>query len=219
MLPCPLVFEMRMRDLLHITQPGYQGERFWNAGCLSTWVRHPVCSGCGRPGADVIQPYAIEWSRDRWNGKEQVVGDFIWAGAGSLTVTERVKVACQQHGITGLVFHPVEAHSPKPPRKTAKPIQVDAPPIWLAKPTVTAHLDLARSGRRMVTECGVCRFRTWDVAPNARVVVVVPPDNALPDVFVVDGFCICFCTERFREMALNEQFTNVEIKLRGIVED
>ncbi len=208
-----------MRELFDISNARYQSERFWDAGCESTWVRHPKCSGCGRPGADVIPPYGIEWTRDRWSGKAQVVGDFIWPGAGPLTVTDHVKVACLQHDITGLVFHPVEARSPKPPRKTAKPIQVNAPPIWLAKPTVTAHLDLARSGRRMVTECPICGFRTWDVAPNARLVVVVSSDNPLPDVFKVDGFCFCFCTQRFRDWALNEQFTNVEIKLRGIVEE
>ncbi len=169
-------------------------------------------------GGHLEPPYVIEWNRDRWCGRLQVVGDFSWPGAGDLTVSDRVKRLCEQNEITGLSFYPVEARPPKPSRKGGKVVQVNAPPIWYAKPTMTAHLNIEKSGRRILNECQVCGFRTWEIAPNAPVVVETSANSPLPDVFVIAEIGIVFCTERFRDLIRDNQLSNVETKLRGTIE-
>ena len=159
----------------------------------------------------------MAWERDRWSGKSQVVGDFIWPGVGNITVTNRVKLACEKHSISGCNFHAVETQ-PFQSRKSAKSVYVEAPPIWFAEPTTTTNLDIERSGRHLVESCQVCGFKRYEVDPNAPTVIRESPNAQLPDVFRIAEIPVIFCTAAFRALLINEEFTNVETKLRGIIE-
>ncbi len=205
-------------ELFHVCQPSYQSDRFWDACYIETRKERSNCVGCLRPEFRFDSPYAIEWTRDRWSGRSQVVGDFIWPCFGGLTVTDRVKVACELNGITGMSFHPVEAHSASSGKKAGKPFLVDAPAIWCCKPSDAVHLDLKKSGRKVIDECLVCGFIMCEVEPNASVVIVEANEYTLPDVFKVIEIPVLFCTGRLRNVIVESGFTNVEVKRRGVVE-
>ena len=205
------------RHLYCISGPGYQDDKFWEALVASRSDRLETCPKCGRQFDPLTPPFAIEWTRDRWVGKSQRVGDFTWVYKGCIVVTERVKDACLAADITGLKFDPVETRAFMP-RKNSKPVIVDAPPIWLGRPVVTIHLDLAQSQRTLISQCEVCAYSRSEVAPNAHIVICPPIENSIPDVFLVAELpSYPFCSDRFHDLVVENQFTNVVVKKRGVL--
>ena len=193
---------------------------FAHALMSGTYETLPRCSKCKLAARRRIAPLVIEWDVG-----SNVIGDFTWpAGLEELVVSDRVRSCFESEGFTGARFEPVEMREKqglKRPRKESKTrsrvwLPYSGLPLWNLIATSYCDMDLATSGRSLVSECDGCARQRMIVQDSTAPLVVKPHSWEGADFFRIREMGnLTLVAERVKEAIEKHEFTNVRLKGRG----
>lgn len=164
-------------------------------------------------------PHAIAWEAG-----SDVIGDLVCTGASdSMIVTERVKLAFEQAGLTGYDAWPAILREPAKRRPSRRLPMVaypyTGPPLWDIHPREFVHIIPEQSTVEFKGICPACgRQKYWPLDIDDQVFVIDPRTWRGWD-FMRSVEMGTFVTQRVVDVIEKHQFTNFRILPRGRIGD
>ncbi len=177
-----------------------------------------VCKECYLPmHPERVGPYTVQWRPG-----SDVVPDLVFAGAGNLVVTDRVKVALERAGCTGYVAWPVAISEPKRPPGKRVPFvgsPYPGPPLWDLYITERVHAIPELSTLRFEGTCKRCGTPYYNVILPHQYWAIDRATWSASDFMIPAEINTSLMTPRVAEVLKTNGFTNINFWQRAELRD